>query len=110
MCQTRPCWPRFAGGNDERNAPLLEPLRRVAAARDATPAQVALAWVHARGGVHGVTVVPLPGTRDRHRLEQNVAAADLALTPDELATLDAIAGRVAGSRAAGLTFAAAGRT
>ena len=60
----------------------------MAEARDAAPSQVALAWVHAQGE----DVVPIPGTKRRRWLEQNVAALDLALTADELARLDAVGG------------------
>jgi aryl-alcohol dehydrogenase-like predicted oxidoreductase len=97
--------PRFTGGNARRNARLLDPVRQVAAARRLAPSQVALAWVHQRAVVHGVPVVPIPGTRQRSRLAENVAAAAVTLSQEELAQLDAIAARVAGSRDASLTFA-----
>ncbi|WP_329108945.1 aldo/keto reductase [Micromonospora sp. NBC_01699] len=98
--------PRFADGNFAHNVDLLAPVRRIAAERDVTPAQVALAWVHQRAPVHGVAVVPIPGTRNRGRLEENLAAADLTLTDAELAELEPVAGRVAGHRNAGLAFSA----
>lgn len=63
-----------------------------------TAAQVALAWVQQRAQVHGLTVVPIPGTRKRSRLLENVAATRLTLTPEELALLEPIAGQVAGDR------------
>lgn len=62
-----------------------------------TAAQVALAWVQQRAQVHGLTVVPIPGTRKRSRLLENVAATRLTLTPEELALLEPIAGQVAGT-------------
>ena len=88
--------PRFQEGNIERNVALGEQVREMAAARDATPAQLALAWVLARGE----DIVPIPGTRRVSTLEQNLAAEQLALTPAELARLDELfpAGAAAGER------------
>jgi aryl-alcohol dehydrogenase-like predicted oxidoreductase len=100
---------RFTGENARHNARLLGLVRKIATARHATPAQIALAWVHHRASVHGTTVVPIPGTRSRTRLEENVAAATLELNGEELAELGSIAAEVAGSRDAGLTFASATR-
>ncbi|MFE7745997.1 aldo/keto reductase [Nocardia sp. NPDC057455] len=105
----RSSMPRFTGENAVRNAELLGPLRAIAEARGITPAQVALAWVHAQAGAHDLAVVPIPGTRSRTRLAENVAAATIALTPDELATLEPIAGQVAGTRYADMSFTSAGR-
>lgn len=90
--------PRFTGANAKANDALLEPVRRIAADRGVTPAQVALAWVHQRAQVHGLTVVPIPGTRKRTRLAENTAAATLELHPAELALLEPVAGEVAGDR------------
>ncbi|MFD4654108.1 aldo/keto reductase [Kitasatospora sp. NPDC058444] len=90
--------PRFTGDNATANGELLDPLRKIAAARGATLAQVALAWVHQRAEVHGLAVVPIPGTRKRSRLAENTAAAALRLTAEELALLEPVAGRVAGNR------------
>lgn len=90
--------PRFTGDNARANAALLEPVHRIAAAHGATAAQVALAWVQQRARVHGLTVVPIPGTRRRSRLLENTAATRLTLTADELVLLEPIAGRVAGDR------------
>ncbi|CAM5568921.1 aldo/keto reductase [Streptomyces narbonensis] len=90
--------PRFTGENAERNAALLDPVRKIAAAHGATPAQIALAWVQHRSAVHGLTVVPIPGTRKRSRLEENAAATRIVLTAAELAELEPIAGLVAGDR------------
>ncbi|MEV3874984.1 aldo/keto reductase [Streptomyces sp. NPDC049906] len=101
--------PRFTGTNATANAALLEPVRAVAEARGATPGQVALAWVHQRAEVHGLPVVPLPGTRARHRVEENVAAAGLTLTAEELSLLDPLAARVSGDRYADMSFTSAGR-
>ncbi|WKN14480.1 aldo/keto reductase [Streptomyces sp. JUS-F4] len=90
--------PRFTGDNARTNAALLEPVHKIAAAHGATAAQVALAWVQQRSEVHGLNVVPIPGTRKRGRLLENVAATRLTLTADELAALEPIADRVAGDR------------
>ncbi|MFF5715479.1 aldo/keto reductase [Streptomyces buecherae] len=101
--------PRFTGDNAAANAALLEPVRGIAEERGVTLAQVALAWVHQRSRVHDLAVVPIPGTRKRSRLDENLAAADLTLDAAELAALEPIAGRVAGGRYADMTFTAVGR-
>ena len=67
----------------------------VAAGRGVTPGQVALAWVHGRGD----DVVPIPGTKRRATLDENLDAVGLVLEADELARLDGLAGRVVGARA-----------
>ncbi|MET8938397.1 MULTISPECIES: aldo/keto reductase [Streptomyces] len=101
--------PRFTGDNARANAALLEPVHKIAAAHGATAAQVALAWVQQRAGVHGLNVVPIPGTRKRGRLLENVAATRLTLTADELAALEPIAGRVAGDRYPDMSSTSAAR-
>ena len=90
--------PRFTGDNLERNRALVERVQHIAASKGGTPAQVALAWVLARGD----DVVPIPGTKRRTYLEQNAAAADIELTGEELAELDAI-GEAAGDRYADMS-------
>ncbi|MGW1836366.1 aldo/keto reductase [Streptomyces sp. NPDC002067] len=101
--------PRFTGDNAAVNAALLEPVRALAAAHGATPGQIALAWVQQRAEVHGLTVVPIPGTRRRTRVEENTAATRIRLTGEELALLEPIAGKVAGDRYTDMTFTSAGR-
>ncbi|GAA2743721.1 aldo/keto reductase [Kitasatospora cinereorecta] len=101
--------PQFSGANAAGNAALIAPVQKIAADRGVTAAQVALAWVHQRAEVHGLTVVPIPGTRKRSRLAENVAAATLTLTAAELAELEPIAGRVTGTRYADMAFTSAGR-
>jgi aryl-alcohol dehydrogenase-like predicted oxidoreductase len=88
--------PRFADGNLEKNLALLANLRTLAARKNATPAQIALAWVLAKGN----DVVPIPGTKKRTRLDENAAAASTSLTQDEIAALDAAfpPGAAAGTR------------
>jgi len=75
--------PRFQPGNLERNLELLRPLDEIAAARGVTKAQVALAWLLARGE----DIVPIPGTKQEKWLEQNVAAVEVALTSSEMDVL-----------------------
>ncbi|MFF8928865.1 aldo/keto reductase [Streptomyces longwoodensis] len=101
--------PRFTGANAEANAALLAPLRSVADAHGATPGQIALAWVHQQARVHGLPLVPIPGTRKPGRVEENTAATAIVLTDEELALLEPIAGRVAGDRYADMSFTSAGR-
>ncbi|MEU1307686.1 aldo/keto reductase [Streptomyces cinnamoneus] len=101
--------PRMSGENAEANAALLEPVRAIAAARGATLAQIALAWVQQRARVDGLTVVPIPGTRKRSRLEENVGATRIELTADELAALEPVASKVAGPRYADMSFTSADR-
>jgi aryl-alcohol dehydrogenase-like predicted oxidoreductase len=90
--------PRFSGDNARHNAELLEPVRRIAAAHGATLGQIALAWVHSRARVHGLAVVPIPGTRKASRLRENAAASAITLDAAELAELEPIAAQVAGDR------------
>jgi len=77
--------PRFQGANFDANMHAAAEVREIARGHGATPAQVALAWLLARGD----DVVPIPGTKRRRYLEENVAAAALRLTAAELARLDA---------------------
>ena len=88
--------PRFAEGNLEHNLALLESLEGIAADLQATPAQVALAWVLAKGS----DIVAIPGTTKRPHLAQNLEAAGLSLSAENMAALDAAAAShdVAGER------------
>jgi len=90
--------PRFTGDAWDANQAIATAVRDVAEARGAAPAQIALAWVYAQQDTLGVPVVPIPGTKRVRWLEQNVAALDIALTPEELAILDALASQVVGGR------------
>jgi aryl-alcohol dehydrogenase-like predicted oxidoreductase len=76
--------PRFTGENLERNLELVEALRAVAAEKDATVAQLAIAWVLSRGE----DVVPLVGARTRERLAESLGAVDVELTRDDLAGIE----------------------
>ncbi len=88
--------PRFAGDNFQKNLDLVDAVGAVAADKGVTAAQLALAWVLAQGE----DLVPIPGTRRITTLEQNAAAADIVLTPDDLARIEAVfpRGAAAGER------------
>jgi aryl-alcohol dehydrogenase-like predicted oxidoreductase len=92
----RRSWPRFTGENLHRNLELIAPIEALARDKKATAAQVALAWVLAKG----TDIVPIPGTKRRTYLEENVAAASLDLTAEELRRLDVAIppGAAAGNR------------
>lgn len=77
--------PRFQEANMAANRPILETLRALAAAKEATPAQIALAWLLAQGE----DVVPIPGTRRERYITENAAAVDIALSADDVALLNA---------------------
>lgn len=76
--------PRFAEDNLEANLKLAEHVRAIAARKDCTPAQLALAWVLAQGE----DMIPIPGTKKRRWLEENAEAVDIVLTPADLAAID----------------------
>ena len=101
--------PRYSGANAAANASLVATIRSVAEARGATTAQIALAWVQQRAEVHGLSVVPIPGTRKRSRLLENVGAVDITLNEDELKALEPLAHLVAGARYADMSLTSAGR-
>jgi len=88
--------PRFQGENFYRNLDLVRKVREIAARNGCTPGQLALAWVLAQGA----DLVPIPGTKRRSYLEENVAALDIELTLGQLAELDAVfpLGAAAGTR------------
>jgi aryl-alcohol dehydrogenase-like predicted oxidoreductase len=88
--------PRFQGDNFAKNLDLVGRVAELAREKGATPAQLALAWVLAQGD----DVVPIPGTKRRPYLEENVAALKLKLTPDDLRRIDEVAprGSAAGPR------------
>jgi aryl-alcohol dehydrogenase-like predicted oxidoreductase len=79
--------PRFQGENLEANGAILDVVERVASDRGCTPGQVALAFVHAQGR----DVAPIPGTKRRSYLEENVAALEVQLTEEDVAALTAAA-------------------
>jgi aryl-alcohol dehydrogenase-like predicted oxidoreductase len=93
--------PRFQGENFQRNLDLVRHVEELAREKGCTPSQLALAWVMARGE----DIVPIPGTKRRSYLEENVAALDVHLSADEMARIDEIAPRGA---AAGARYTEAG--
>jgi aryl-alcohol dehydrogenase-like predicted oxidoreductase len=88
--------PRFQGENFERNLDLVRRIEEIARSKGVTPAQLAIAWVLAQGD----DIVPIPGSKSIEHLEENIAAADIELTPDDLAKIDEVApkGVAAGDR------------
>ena len=78
--------PRFMGENFQKNLDLVTAVSEIAADKGVTAAQLALAWVLAQGD----DLVPIPGTRRISTLEQNVAAAEIALTPEDLSRIEAV--------------------
>lgn len=99
--------PRFMGENFQKNIDLVHAVAAIAADKGVTAAQLALAWVLAQGE----TLVPIPGTRRIRTLEENAAAADLVLTADDLARIEAVfpKGAASGHRYAEGTRAALNR-
>jgi len=92
--------PRFQAGNAEANALLRAALEDLARRKGITMAQLAVAWPMAQGERAGVSIVPIPGAKSRRHLEENVAAAAVRFTADELAEIDRLAppGAAAGTR------------
>ena len=88
--------PRFQGDNFKQNLELVNRVKEIAEEKGVTPGQLALAWVLSRGD----DIVPIPGTTKRENLEQNVAAAEIELSDDDLARLEEAApkGATAGDR------------
>ena len=88
--------PRFQGENFDRNLDLVRRIEDIARSKGVTPAQLAIAWVLSRGS----DIVPIPGSKSTGHLEENIAAADIELTPEELARIDEVApkGVAAGDR------------
>jgi aryl-alcohol dehydrogenase-like predicted oxidoreductase len=96
--------PRFQGENFQKNLDLVKQIEDMAREKNCTPAQLALAWVLAQGG----DVVPIPGTKRRKYLEQNLGAADITLTRADLDRIEQVApkGVAAGERYAAPAMAA----
>jgi aryl-alcohol dehydrogenase-like predicted oxidoreductase len=85
--------PRFQGENFKKNLDLVKRVEEVAAKKGCTPSQLALAWVLAQGD----DVVPIPGTKRRKYLEENLAALTIKLTPEDLRHIDEVAPKGAAS-------------
>jgi len=93
--------PRFQGQNFQRNLDLVKRVQELAREHNCTPAQLALAWVLHRGA----DIVPIPGTKRRSYLEQNVEATEVALSAEDLERIDEVApvGAAAGDRYADMS-------
>ena len=78
--------PRFQGDNFKKNLDIVEELKKLAHKKGYTPSQLALAWVLSKGN----DLVPIPGTKRRKYLEENVKAAEIRLSPEEVAEIDAV--------------------
>lgn len=93
--------PRFQGENFHRNLQIVDRVREIAEEKGITPGQLALAWIHNQGA----DVVPIPGTKRRRYLEENVVAAEIELSAEELRRLDGAAppGATAGDRYADMS-------
>ncbi len=78
--------PRFQGENFGKNLELVAKIEQIAADKGCTPSQLALAWVLAQGS----DIVPIPGTKRTKYLDENMGALDVALSPEDLATIDAV--------------------
>ena len=88
--------PRFQGENFQRNLDLVERVKEIASEKDVTPGQLAIAWL-----LHqGEDIVPIPGTKRRSYLEENIAAAEVSLSGEELSRIDEAApmGAASGDR------------
>lgn len=83
--------PRSAPENRKANRALVDPLARIAAKKQATPAQIALAWLLAQKP----WIVPIPGTTKLHRLDENIGAAGVELAPDDLRDIENAVSQVA---------------
>ncbi len=92
--------PRFQDANIKNNLRLHSALAAIASRKNATLAQLSIAWPMAQGGRAGVFVVPIPGAKSRKHLEENAGAADIVLTAEDLAEIDSVAppGAAAGTR------------
>jgi aryl-alcohol dehydrogenase-like predicted oxidoreductase len=93
--------PRFQGENFQKNLDLLDRVNEIATEKQVTPGQLALAWLLAQGD----DIVPIPGTKHRKYLEENVAALEITLSPDDLERIDEAApkGATAGPRYADMS-------
>jgi aryl-alcohol dehydrogenase-like predicted oxidoreductase len=76
--------PRFADGALAKNLTLVDAIAEIAEKKGATPGQIALAWVMAKGD----DIIPIPGTKKIERLEENIGATKIALTPDDIAAIE----------------------
>ena len=80
--------PRFSAENRQANQAVVDLISDIARGKNATPAQIALAWVLAQNVPQKVEMVPIPGTTKLHRLQENLGAASIELTDDDLREID----------------------
>jgi aryl-alcohol dehydrogenase-like predicted oxidoreductase len=94
--------PRFMGANFERNLELVERVFEIAAEKDVTPSQLALAWLLRQGD----DIVPIPGTKRVHYVEENLAATEIELSVEDMARIEEAAprGAAAGERYADMSI------
>ena len=92
--------PRFGSANVEKNLRLRSALEAIAHRKNATLAQLSIAWPMAQGSRSGAFIIPLPGAKSREHLKENVRAAEIGLTADDLAEIDRIVppGAASGTR------------
>jgi aryl-alcohol dehydrogenase-like predicted oxidoreductase len=92
--------PRFQSVNIEKNLGLRSALQTIARSKNATLAQLSIAWPMAQGKRAGVVIVPIPGAKSRKHIEENVHAADIVLTAEDLVEIDRIVppGAASGTR------------
>jgi aryl-alcohol dehydrogenase-like predicted oxidoreductase len=92
--------PRFHSANLEKNLRLRTALEAIARGRNATLAQLSIAWPMAQGALTGAFIIPIPGAKSREHLEENVRAADIVLNTGDLAEIDRIVppGAASGTR------------
>lgn len=105
----RKTMPRFGADSLEANLAVVDTIRSIADTVEATPAQVALAWLRHRAEAFGVASVPIPGTRRAARIEENLGSLDVSLTPEQLETLDAAGATVSGDRYGDTSWLSMGR-
>jgi aryl-alcohol dehydrogenase-like predicted oxidoreductase len=92
--------PRFHSANVEKNLRLRSALEAIARGKNATLAQLSIAWPMAQGARAGAFIAPIPGAKSRKHLEENVGAADIVLTAEDLAEIERIVppGAASGTR------------
>jgi aryl-alcohol dehydrogenase-like predicted oxidoreductase len=98
--------PRFSADNFASNLSIVSKLSEIAVAKQITPSQLALAWVLAQQAVQGVSIFPIPGTKQVRYLKENLAALKIELSPADLASINAAspAAEIAGQRYADMRF------
>ena len=102
-------FPRFSDSALPANQKVLDVVRAVGEELGATPAQVSLAWLDAKGRQYGLPSVSIPGTRFAARVTENAGALDIVLSADQIARLDSLAAITEGFRSADLNWVSQGR-